>query len=72
MEYFKTKDENQRDIFINLENVLWIEFFDENRSITFYKGKSDAVDISINENEYQETKEKLMKVLTSSISVILD
>lgn len=72
MDYFKTKDENQRDIFINLENVLWIEFFDEKCSITFYKGKSDSVDISINEKEYQETKEKLTKVLTSSISVILD
>lgn len=72
MEYFKIKDINQRDIFINLENVLWIEFLEEELVITFHRGENDSVNIFIAEGEYGLTKENLIKVLSSSMRVVFD
>lgn len=72
MEYFKIVDENQKDVFINLENVLWIECSDKDGTINFFRGEDDSVPFSFGKEKYLQTKEKLIRVLTSSSRVVLD
>lgn len=72
MEYFKLKDDKQQDLFVNLSNVLWVSFNDERQTIIFNRCNNDAVSIAIPQHEYEQTKDKLVRVLDSSTSVVLD
>ncbi len=72
MEYFRIRDNKEQEVFINLCNVLWVGFADEHHTITFNRCQNDAVSIAVSKNEYKNTKEKLMRVLVSSMRVVLD
>ncbi|HLT08886.1 MAG TPA: hypothetical protein VK014_15255 [Cyclobacteriaceae bacterium] len=72
MEYFRIKNNQEEEIFVNLCNVLWVAFSDERYTIAFYRCESDALTVAIHESAYEDTKEKLMKVLQSSTRVVLD
>ena len=72
MEYFKIKDEKQQEIFVNLCNVLWVAFDDASQTVIFNRCQNDSVSVAVTKDEYEDTKEKLMKVLISSTRVVLD
>lgn len=72
MEYFRIKDDKQQEIFVNLSSVLWVAFADERYTITFNRCQNDSLSIVVPQNEYENTKEKLTRVLVSSIRVVLD
>lgn len=71
MEYFRIKEKEQ-EVFVNLCNVLWVAFSDRHHTITFNRCQNDALSITVPKDEYENTKEKLMKVLVSSTRVVLD
>jgi hypothetical protein len=72
MEYFRMTDDKAQEVFVNLCNVLWVAFADSRYTITFNRCQSDALSITVPQKEYEDTKEKLMKVLISSTRVVLD
>ena len=72
MEYFRIKDDKQQETFVNLSNVLWVAFADAGNTITFNRCQNDGISITISKDEYEDTKEKLLRVLISSTRVVLD
>ena len=67
MEYFKIIGKNKNTFYINLETVVWIEFFDEECEIIFGKDVGKAISSIMDEKKYKETKERLVKVLAASM-----
>lgn len=72
MEYFRMKDDKKQEVFVNLSNVLWVAFVDAGNTITFNRCQNDGISITIPKDEYEDTKEKLLRVLISSTRVVLD
>jgi hypothetical protein len=68
MKYYRiTTGRKNKNYFINLEAVLWIEFIDEEYKILFNKGVNDVFHLSVEEEEYLCIKDSLIRRLVSAV-----
>lgn len=66
MKYYRIIGRENKNYFINLEAVLWVEFIDEEHKILFNKGINDVFHLFLDEVDYPCIKDKLEKVLVAS------
>ncbi|MEX2592398.1 MAG: hypothetical protein WD426_06460 [Anditalea sp.] len=67
MKYYRITGRKNKNYFINLEAVLWVEFIDEEYKILFNKGINDVLHLVVEEEEYSCIKDKLVKALVFPI-----